>query len=165
MATDISDVQPETIRPAWEIAHLFPLQGQWSEEEYLALTNGTNRLVELSNGTVEVLPMPTRTHQLIIAFLYRLFFEQIMLPGKGTVLFAALRVRLWKGKIREPDLVVMLAEHRDREKEAYFEGADLVVEIVSPDDPSHDLSSVLNMPRPAFPNTGLSSRRPRQRQC
>ena len=131
--------QPTTSEPTWEIAHLFPNQGHWSEEEYILLTNGTNRLIEFSQGKIEVLPMPTRSHQLIIAYLYQVFFELIMRPGRGTVLFAALRVRLWENKIREPDIVVMLAEHRDREHEEYFDGADLVVEIVSPDNPSRDL--------------------------
>ena len=30
--------------PTWEIAHLFPTQGHWSEEEYLALE--TNRRID-----------------------------------------------------------------------------------------------------------------------
>src|SRR5712692_7578885 len=41
--------------PTWEIAHLFPDQGTWTEGEYLALD--TNHLIELSNGRLEVLPM------------------------------------------------------------------------------------------------------------
>lgn len=127
-------------RPAWEIAHLFPMQGEWTEQEYLDLTNATNRLVELSTGTIEVLPMPTRTHQRILLYLYRLLFEVIEARGLGSVLVAALRVRLWDGKMREPDLVVMLAEHRDREHDVYFDGAGLVIEIVS-DDPKRDLAT------------------------
>ncbi|MBC8161576.1 MAG: Uma2 family endonuclease [Roseiflexaceae bacterium] len=125
--------------PAWEIAHLFPYQGHWSEDEYVAITNATNRLVEFSHGKIEVLPMPTRTHQLILMYLYRLFYASIEAPGFASVFIAALRVRLWQGKIREPDLVVMLAEHRHRQGEAYFDGADLVVEVVSDDDPKRDL--------------------------
>jgi Uma2 family endonuclease len=125
--------------PAWDIARLFPEQGEWSEEEYLALTNGTNHLVEFSNGFVEVLPMPTLRHQLIVLFLYRLLFQFVMEQGKGIVVTSPLRVRLWEGKVREPDIVVMLAAHRDRVHDAFFEGADLVVEVVSEDDPQRDL--------------------------
>ena len=51
------------VEPAWQIARLFPAQGAWTVEEYLALTNDTNHLVEFSQGYVEVLPMPTRRHQ------------------------------------------------------------------------------------------------------
>ena len=36
--------------PAWEIAYLFPAQGAWSEDDYLSLTEGTNHLVEFSDG-------------------------------------------------------------------------------------------------------------------
>ena len=139
MATAVEPQIDQQPRPAWEIAHLFPMQGEWTEQEYLDLTNATNRLVELSNGTIEVLPMPTRTHQRILLYLYRLLFEAIEARGLGSVLVAAFRVRLWEGKMREPDLVVMLAEHRNREHDAYFDGADLVIEIVSDDDPKRDL--------------------------
>ena len=125
--------------PAWVIAQLFPLQGAWSEADYLAITNYTHRLVELSDGKIEVLAMPTRAHQRLLFLLSRLFYELIEAPGLGNVFIAGLRVRLWESKIREPDIVVMLAEHRDREGEQYFDGADLVVEIVSPDDPARDL--------------------------
>ena len=48
-------------------------------------------------------------------------------------------MRLWSGRYREPDLVFVLAEHAHLEGEAYFSGADLVVEVVSPDDPDRDL--------------------------
>ena len=58
-------------QPTWEIARLFPPQGAWTEQEYLDL-NG-NHLVEFSEGRVEVLPMPTELHQLLLAFLYRTF--------------------------------------------------------------------------------------------
>lgn len=53
--------------PTWEVAHLFPAQGTWTVEEYLELKG--NRLVEFSNGIVEVLAMPTMIHQLIAMFL------------------------------------------------------------------------------------------------
>src|SRR5262249_41063625 len=46
----------------------FPRQGTWSEEEYLKLD--TNRLIELSDGHLEVLTMPTTSHQMIVAYLY-----------------------------------------------------------------------------------------------
>jgi Uma2 family endonuclease len=137
--TNLSKSPDDLVEPAWQIARLFPAQGAWSEEEYLALTNGTNHLVEFSHGYVEVLPMPTRRHQKIVFFLSRVLHSFLTVRALGTVLFAPLRVRLWEGKFREPDLVVMLASHQDREHEAYFEGADLVMEVVSDDDPDRDL--------------------------
>ena len=129
----------DQFEPTWEIARLFPAQGTWSEEEYLTLTQGTNHLVEFSHGNLEFLAMPTRTHQKIVFFLSQVLYAFLSTRELGTVLFATLRVRLWEGKFREPDLVVMRAEHRDREHEAFFDGADLVSEVVSDDDPGRDL--------------------------
>lgn len=125
--------------PAWEIARLFPLQGSWTEEEYLAL--GGNHLVEFCDGRVEVLPMPTDFHQRILAFLYRHFYSAIEAAGRGTVLFAPLRVKLWEGRIREPDLVVLLTESEHLGSQKFWRGADLAVEIVSDDDPKRDLQT------------------------
>lgn len=45
--------------PTYAIAELFPAQGEWTEEEYLALD--TNRIVELSDGRLEVAEMPTKS--------------------------------------------------------------------------------------------------------
>lgn len=122
--------------PTWEIVQLFPAQGTWSEFEYLALS--TNRLVELSDGRLEFPPMPTEFHQDIVAFLYRTVFEFVMPRDLGKVLFAPLKVRLWDDKIREPDIAFMLAEHADRRENRYWHGADLVMEVVSGDDPGRD---------------------------
>jgi Uma2 family endonuclease len=115
--------------PTWEIAHLFPLQGTWSEDEYLALD--TNHLIEFSNGFLEVLPMPTTSHQRLAAFLYGLLLAFASPEDIGMVLFAPLRIRVSSGKFREPDVVFMLREHEERIGEEFWEGADLVIEVVS----------------------------------
>ena len=127
----------EHAQPAWEVATLFPAQGTWSEEDYLVLP--TNRLVEFSHGEVDVLPMPSQSHQLIVLFLYRMLYAFVSSYNLGTLLIAPLRIRLWPGKFREPDLVLMLTSHDQRRHQTYWEGADLVVEVVSPDDPRRDL--------------------------
>ncbi len=115
--------------PAWAIAELFPAQGEWTEAEYLDLPG--NRLVEFSDGCIEVLPVPTTSHHRILAFLYGALLAFVTPGALGSVYFAGIRVRLWKDKIREPDLVFMLAEHEDRIGEEYWLGADLVMEVVS----------------------------------
>jgi Uma2 family endonuclease len=115
--------------PAWKIAYLFPSQGNWYESEYLALN--TNLPVELSQGRLEVLPMPTTPHQLLTAYLYGLLLAFAAGRDLGTVLFSGTRVRLWPGEIREPDVVFMLKEHADRVRIKFWKGADLVMEVVS----------------------------------
>src|SRR4051812_518291 len=74
--------------PAWDIALLFPPQGAWSEADYLALN--TNRLIELSDGCLEVLPMPTLLHQLLVDFLHSLLKAFVAANAAGKVLFAPL---------------------------------------------------------------------------
>ena len=123
-------------QPAWNVALLFPYQGAWSEADYLALD--TNRLVELVDGNLEVLPMPKLSHQAIVRFLFELLRAFAAKSKSGTVFFAPLRVRIRPETIREPDIVFFAAENYARLGEDYCDGADLVMEIVSPDDESHD---------------------------
>jgi Uma2 family endonuclease len=118
--------------PTWDVAYLFPVQGDWSEEEYLALPG--NRLLEFSDGVLEVLPVPTTSHQLLVAYLYGVLLAFARGRDLGTVLFAPLRVRLWRRKFREPDIVFMRKQHTGRIHEEYWDQADLVMEVVSNDD-------------------------------
>lgn len=111
---------------------LLPLQGLWTEEQYLRLTDQTNRFIEFTEGYVEVLPMPTRKHQAISRFLFLALLAFVQRLG-GTVFYAPLRVRVAPGRFREPDLVLLLDVNDSRNQNAFWLGADLVVEIVSPD--------------------------------
>src|ERR1700730_19024010 len=81
--------------PTWEVAMLFPPQGEWSEAEYLSIK--TNRLVELSEGFLEFLPMPLPVHQLMVAFFYETLWAFVKSNNLGMVFFAPLPVRLWPG--------------------------------------------------------------------
>src|SRR6266850_1830056 len=72
------------------LLELLPNQGQWSEEEYLWLTDHTSRLVEFTDGFLEPMPMPTGKHQTILQFLF-LAFRAFIYPRRGKVHFAALR--------------------------------------------------------------------------
>ena len=114
-----------------------PLQGLWTEEQYLRLTDQTNRLIEFSDGYVELLPMPTRQHQAISRFLFLALLTFVQQRG-GTVFYAPLRVRVAPGRFREPDLVVLLNKNDARNQNAFWLGADIVVEIVSPDHVERD---------------------------
>jgi Uma2 family endonuclease len=136
-ATTASSSTPsKAAEPAWEIVELFPAKGEWGEAEYLALPG--NRLIELSEGSIELLPMPTIFHQMIVAYLYEALKGFVGPRSLGWVLFAALPVRLWKEKFREPDVLFMASEHKDRLRTQYWEGADLVMEVVSESDPKRD---------------------------
>jgi Uma2 family endonuclease len=114
--------------PAWEVAFLYPRQGEWTEAEYLSLD--TNRLVELSEGCLEVLPMPTMLHQLLVDFLHSVLKAFVVAHATGKVFFAPLPVRLWAGKYREPDIIYLNPE-RISDLRRPPKGADLVMEVVS----------------------------------
>jgi Uma2 family endonuclease len=119
------------------VVNLEPLQGLWTIEQYLAMTDHSRRLLEYTDGSIELLPMPTDKHQVISRFLLFALFAFIERLG-GTVLYAPLRLRIREGKFREPDLLLVRDADDPRRQNSYWLGADLVVEIVSPDDPERD---------------------------
>lgn len=136
------DTRRTNLRMLWEeddelVLSLDPLQGHWTEEQYLLLTNQTNRLIEFTDGVIEVLPMPTKYHQAISRVLFLALLAVMQRIG-GDVFYAPLRVEVRPGKFREPDLLLVLDKDDLRAQDAYWTGADLVVEIVSPDKPERD---------------------------
>lgn len=121
--------------PTWEVAYLFPPQGAWTEGDFWALEGALegNPRVELSDGYLDVLPMPTELHQLIALFFLEALRAFTKVHAPGVVLFSGLNVRLKEGTIRDPDVVYMKKEHRHRRHNKCWDGADLVMEVVSPD--------------------------------
>lgn len=116
-----------TQQPAW--IELFPRPGEWTETDYFPLSE-QGRIVELSDGNVEVSPVPTDFHQLILGRLFALLFAFVNTHKLGQVRFAPLPTRLWPGKVREPDLIYMSAAHADRIRK-YWGVPDLAVEVIS----------------------------------
>jgi Uma2 family endonuclease len=133
----------ETTLPAaqeWKdlLEDLLPQQGSWSEEEYLVLTDHSRRLVEYTDGFLEVLPMPTDKHQSVLQFLF-LAFLGFVHPLGGKVHFATLRMRIRPRKFREPDLLLLLSAADSRRQDRFWLGADLALEVVSEEKPERDL--------------------------
>jgi Uma2 family endonuclease len=131
MKKNSSHTSLEEGEPAWEVARLFPAQGHWSVGDYLNLDG--NFLVEYSQGYIDVLPMPTSSHQRLLAYLYGLLLTFVVSRDLGEALFAPLKVRIQRREYREPDILFALKEHANLKGERYWKGADLVMEIVSPD--------------------------------
>ncbi len=126
-------------QPTWRMALLYPPQGSWTEQEYLALDAG--RQIEFDRGWVEVLDLPTKEHQRMVRFLFLLMESFVTTRRLGEVFFAPLPVRLWDGKYREPDLIFIKHGRHDFGK--YPDGADMIIEIVSdsPGDRKRDLET------------------------
>lgn len=120
------------------VLELLPHQGEWGDEQYLWLTDHTNRLVEFTDGFIEIPPMPTEKHQAISQYLFLAFLATVQRIG-GRIHYAPLRLRVREGKYREPDLV-LVRDARDRHRgNQFWSGTDVVVEVASPDKPEREL--------------------------
>lgn len=116
---------------------LAPLQGLWTQEQYLALTDYSRCLLEFTDGVLDAPPMPTDRHQTISGRVCHALFTFIE-PRGGTVIYAPLRLQIRPGAFREPDLLLLRDTHDPRRQNRFWLGADCVVEIISPDDPERD---------------------------
>ena len=125
------DYSEHNTRLTKEVAQLFPPQGEWTEEDYLRLPD-TNRFIELSEGKLVIPEMPTYPYQCAVRELFIAIRMFVYDSELGEVCFAPLRVRLWPGKFREPDIVFMSAAHTDRIGEDFWGVPDMVVEVLSP---------------------------------
>ena len=120
------------------VADLSALQRFWTQAQYLTLTNHCHHLIEFTDGCMEILPMPTQRHQAISRFLF-LALVSVVRDSGGDAYYAPLRLRIRDGKFREPDLLVVRDASDPRCRDEYWLGADLVMEVVSPDDPNRDV--------------------------
>ncbi len=120
------------------VADLSVLQGSWTEAQYLKLSSHSNWLIEFTDGCLEILPMPTQRHQAVLRSLFLALLPFVRDIG-GNVFFAPLRLRIRDGRFREPDLLLVRDAGDPRCRDDYWLGADLVMEVVSPDDPDRDL--------------------------
>lgn len=137
--------------PAWPIALLFPLQGEWTETEYLALD--TNRPIELSEGCLEFLPLPTMFHQRIVQFLFGRLSSWVNNWRLGEVLMGVLPIRLWPGTMRVPELMLFRPTRISNPHDP-LDGADLVMEVVSPGEESRKRD--LHTKREEYAKAGIS---------
>jgi len=115
---------------AIEIGNLYPRQGEWTEEDYFHLPE-TNRIIELSEGRLTITPSPTDRHQRVLGELYFLLRSYVGAKKLGEIRMSPMDTRLWKGKIRQPNIVFMSNEHLDRITEVRWGIPDLVVEVLS----------------------------------
>lgn len=118
----------------WEVATLFPTQGNWPEEEYVELTDHANRRIEFTDGRLEFLPMPTLVHETLVRFLFLALYHFVDSKKLGEVFSNGIRVRVRPDKIRLPDVLFLYKDHYHVRHSRVWDGADLVMEVIS-DDP------------------------------
>ena len=120
------------------MARFYPAQGEWDEEDYLALK--TRQLIEFTDGVLEFLPTSDRIHQDLVKWLFKRLDRFAESSRQGQAYFAPLRVKTDEKKYREPDVVYLTNErdrqYPDRSRPPF--GADLVMEVVSEGDEARD---------------------------
>ena len=115
---------------------VLPYQGDWTIEKYLELD--TNRLIEFTDGFLEVLPMPEEIHAFVQRFIFAAVEAFLAARGKGVAHVPPFKVRIRPGAFREPDICVLLNEQDPRRARKFWGGADFVAEVVSPGGETRD---------------------------
>jgi Uma2 family endonuclease len=94
---------------------------------------------EILDGMHVATPSPVYRHQTISRRIQFQLYQQIELVGKGDVVYAPADVELGTYDVVEPDVFVILAEHRDVIQRTHVRGVpDLVIEILSPSTAGRD---------------------------
>jgi Uma2 family endonuclease len=106
---------------------VFAHPGTWTEDEYFALPEMPTK-VELVDGVLVVMPLPSVVHQRLVMQIAMLLDQTC--PTDEWEMFPGLNVRLWPGHFRNPDVIVARGGAMSR----YISAADtlLLVEITSP---------------------------------
>ena len=126
-STELDDVpMPERLRMTYD-----EYVG-WYDKE-------AGRRGEWVDGEVIVFMSTTFLHDEIVMFLGTLLNAILRRRRAGVVVGTTYELRTREGTAREPDLMVILTEHRDRITNQRLVGAaDLVVEVISADSVSRD---------------------------
>lgn len=101
---------------------------------------------EIIDGAHCASPSPSYSHQTISRWIQYQLMRQIEEPGFGVVINAPVDVELTAVDIVEPDLVVVAGSRREIIIQSRIRGVpDLLVEVLSPSNPSHDTHAKLHL--------------------
>ena len=149
--------------------HGLPPQGTPVDEAFVIGLPGWP-LAERVDGRLDYLPLPTPHHQTVGSRLYEgMLRHQWDLGGNAALRFTGLPLRIpaydgHDGRLRYPDLAMLLNEADPRAAADAWNGADWVVEIVSPDNPRRDTEDKrLDYAAAGVPEYWIVDPRPRSR--
>lgn len=134
------DTPDNVIKSAWFEAATDETFDETSVSFAEFLTRYDGRHAEWVMGSVLVYMANSRQHQEIFQFLITLFNLYLGLRPVGRELAASFTMYVGDDRpAREPDVMIVLNEHLDRLLPTYLNGgADLVIEIISPESIARD---------------------------
>lgn len=109
----------------------------WTYEDYLQLPDDGRRY-EIVEGELFELDAPTWDHQKVAGRIYALLLDYCDRTGNGEVGIAPIDVVLSKTAFVQPDVVYISSQRLSIITERVHGTPDLVVEVLSPSDPSYD---------------------------
>lgn len=113
---------------------------RWDYAAYAAIPADGKRH-EIIGGEHFVNPAPNLYHQEVSRHIQFQLYSQIELTGLGKVINAPVDLQLSEHDIVQPDLVVVTLQRKRIMTPTKIKGVpDLVVEILSPSNPDHDLT-------------------------
>ena len=116
---------------------ILPHPPRMSFEEFLEWAD-EDTFAEWVDGEVLVMSSASDRHQDLLGLLVACVRTFAETTGAGAVRFGPYVMKI-QGSAREPDLIFIAEEHRDRITKTFLDGpADLAVEIVSPDSRTRD---------------------------
>jgi Uma2 family endonuclease len=126
-------------------------KSRWDYAAYAAIPPDGKRH-EIIDGEHFVTPAPNLYHQAVSRHIQFQLYTQIELAGLGVVIDAPVDLQLTDHDIVQPDLVIVTHERKHIMTPTKVKGIpSLVVEILSPSNPDHDLKTK----RRLYENAGI----------
>jgi Uma2 family endonuclease len=109
------------------------------------LTDRADRRIELADGRLEFLAMPTEIHEAILQYLFLELHRFVAERHLGKVYFSGIRLRVRPKRLRLPDIIFLHKDHFHARHNRVWDAADLVMEVVSenPQDQTRDYQDKL----------------------
>ena len=149
--------------------HGLPPQGTPVDEAFVINLPGCP-LAEWVDGKLDYLPLPTPLHQTVGSHIHNNILKHLWernLPAALRFTGLPVRIPAYRGtgqRLRYPDLALLLNELDPRAAVDAWNGADLLVEIVSPDNPRRDTEDKrLDYAAAGVPEYWIADPRPRSR--
>jgi Uma2 family endonuclease len=122
-------IAPKQLKPRWDYA------------AYAAIPNDGRRH-EIIDGEHFVNPAPSLYHLEISKHITFQLYSQIDLNGHGKVFYSPVDLQLSGNDIVQPDIVVVTLNRKHILTPTKIKGVpDLVIEVLSPSNPDHDLKT------------------------